>query len=79
MYSYYQSASPNEDTDEWKLKFIKLLNDKNRQELISREKKDRRDFEQLAALATRMGLYRYHFDSVIHLFLHLPAMLVLVP
>lgn len=38
-----------------------LLNDKSRQEVISREKKDRRDFEQIAALASRMGLHRYHF------------------
>ncbi|XP_054809447.1 DExH-box ATP-dependent RNA helicase DExH5, mitochondrial isoform X2 [Prosopis cineraria] len=59
------SASPNDNTDEWKQKFIMLLNDKSRQELISREKKDRRDFEQLAALATRMGLYSHMYSKVV--------------
>ncbi|XP_028757823.1 DExH-box ATP-dependent RNA helicase DExH5, mitochondrial isoform X2 [Neltuma alba] len=46
-------------------KFVMLLNDKSRQELISREKKDRRDFEQLAALATRMGLYSHMYAKVV--------------
>lgn len=36
-----------------------LMRSENEQELVSREKKDRRDFDQLSALATRMGLYRY--------------------
>ena len=36
-----------------------LLQDKDNQELISREKKDRRDFEDIAVLASRMGLHRY--------------------
>jgi ATP-dependent RNA helicase DHX36 len=44
--------------EEWKRKFTMLLNDKSKQELISREKKDRRDFDEISVLATRMGLYR---------------------
>lgn len=36
-----------------------LLRDSVKQEVISREKKDRRDFDKLAALATTLGLYRY--------------------
>ena len=36
-----------------------LLRDKAKQELVTREKKDRRDFDKIAALASRMGLYRY--------------------
>lgn len=36
-----------------------LLRDKEKQEFVSREKKDRRDFEQISDLASRMGLYRY--------------------
>jgi ATP-dependent RNA helicase DHX36 len=36
-----------------------LLRNDNEQEIISKEKKDRRDFEQLAQLASRMDLYRY--------------------
>ena len=54
-----QSAHPNDSTDEWKKKLTMLLNDSGKQELISREKKVRRDFEQIAVLASRMGLYRY--------------------
>lgn len=36
-----------------------LLRNKEEQEVSSMERKDRRDFEQLSALATRMGLHRY--------------------
>lgn len=36
-----------------------LSRDKDKQELISREKKDRCDIDRIAALASRMGLYRY--------------------
>lgn len=36
-----------------------LLRNKDEREVVSREKKDRRDFEHLSTLATRMGLYRY--------------------
>ncbi|CAL0318438.1 unnamed protein product [Lupinus luteus] len=58
-------ASPNDDTSEWKQKLTMLLNDKNKQELISREKKDRRNFQQLAALASRMGLYSHLYAKVV--------------
>lgn len=46
-----------------------LLHDKEQQELISREKKDRRDFEQIAALASKMGLHRWYpvFLDIFHL------------
>jgi ATP-dependent RNA helicase DHX36 len=36
-----------------------LLRNDDEQEIISRERKDRRDFEQLAQLADRMRLHRY--------------------
>lgn len=36
-----------------------FLRNKDEQEVVSNEKKDRRDFLQLETLATRMGLYRY--------------------
>ena len=36
-----------------------LLRNKDEQELVSRERKDRRDFDHLSAVASRMGLYRY--------------------
>ena len=44
--------------DEWRRNLSMLLRDPVKQEVISREKKDRRDFDKLAALATSLGLYR---------------------
>ena len=54
----FQGASTPDTIDEWKSKLTMLLRNKDKQELVSREKKDRRDFEQIATLARRMGLYR---------------------
>lgn len=54
-----QGAFLSDNMEEWRRKLIMLLRDKEKQELVSREKKDRRDFEQIATLASRMGLYRY--------------------
>lgn len=54
----FQGASVPDIIDEWKWKLTMLLRNKDKQELVSREKKDRRDFERIANLATRMGLYR---------------------
>ncbi|XP_027363417.1 DExH-box ATP-dependent RNA helicase DExH5, mitochondrial [Abrus precatorius] len=59
------SASPYDNTDEWKRKFTMLLNDKSKQELISREKKDRRDFDRIAVLACRMGLHSHMYAKVV--------------
>ncbi|TKY50912.1 ATP-dependent RNA helicase A [Spatholobus suberectus] len=59
------NASPNDNTDEWKRNFTMLLNDKSKHELISREKKDRRDFERIAVLASRMGLYSHMYAKVV--------------
>lgn len=42
-----------------------LLNDKRKQELISREKKDRREFDRIAVLASRMGLYSHMYARVV--------------
>ncbi|KAK7280406.1 hypothetical protein RJT34_25470 [Clitoria ternatea] len=59
------SGFPNDEFDEWKRKLTMLLNDKSKQELISREKKDRRDFERIALLASRMGLYSHMYAKVV--------------
>lgn len=53
-----------------------LLHDDAKQEFVSREKKDRRDFEQIAALASRMGLYRY-LCLPKYLFSHIKLLLVM--
>ncbi|XP_027913993.1 DExH-box ATP-dependent RNA helicase DExH5, mitochondrial-like [Vigna unguiculata] len=56
------SAFPNED---WKQKLNMLLNDQSKQELVSREKKDRRDFQQIEILASKMGLYSHMYAKVV--------------
>ncbi|KAK8363618.1 hypothetical protein V6Z11_A03G176800 [Gossypium hirsutum] len=50
--------------EEWKQKLAMLLHDDGKQEFVSRDKKDRRDFEQIAALASRMGLYSHLYSKV---------------
>ncbi|OVA04864.1 Helicase [Macleaya cordata] len=61
----HKGASTLDNIDEWKWKLTMLIRNKDEQELVSREKKDRRDFEQLAALATRMGLYSRQYSRVV--------------
>lgn len=58
-----------------------LLRNKDEQEVVSRERKDRRDFEQLSALATRMGLHRcFKFYHCMHVasFIHLSPFFAIV-
>lgn len=65
--SLYSSSGSSfaDNVDQWKWKLNMLLRDKDKQELISREKKDRRDFEQIAAMANRMGLYSHSYVKVV--------------
>ncbi|KAF8108374.1 hypothetical protein N665_0109s0002 [Sinapis alba] len=51
--------------DEWRRNLSMLLRDSVKQEVVSREKKDRRDFDKLAALATSMGLYSHAYAKVV--------------
>lgn len=60
-----KGASTLDNVDEWKWKFSMLLRNDGEQELASRERKDRRDYEQLAALAERMGLYSRQYAKVV--------------
>ncbi|KAI3516708.1 hypothetical protein L1887_15678 [Cichorium endivia] len=53
------------DLDSWKWKLTTLLNSNDKQEIVSREKKDRRDYEQISALATSMGLYSHLYAKVL--------------
>lgn len=62
-----QGASTLDNINEWEWKLTMLLRNKDEQEVVSREKKDRRDFDQLSALATRMGLYRYIRFLLLHI------------
>lgn len=65
----HQGASTLENIEEWKWKLTMLLRNKEEQEVSSVERKDRRDFEQLSALATRMGLHRYLVIMVLVVFI----------
>ncbi|KAF2310897.1 hypothetical protein GH714_018247 [Hevea brasiliensis] len=58
-------ASLSNNIEEWRQKLTLLLLDKEKQELVSREKKDRRDFEQIATMASRMGLYSHLYVKVV--------------
>ncbi|KAK4770067.1 hypothetical protein SAY87_030599 [Trapa incisa] len=58
-------ALPMDNVDEWKRKFVTLLCSKDKQELMSRDKKDKRDFEKIASLANKMGLYSQVYSKVV--------------
>uniref|UniRef100_A0ACD5TS24 Uncharacterized protein n=1 Tax=Avena sativa TaxID=4498 RepID=A0ACD5TS24_AVESA len=60
-----KGASTLDNVDEWKWKLHMLLRNDNEQEIMSRERKDRRDFEQLAQLADRMGLHSRQYSRII--------------
>ena len=70
-YISLQGASTLDNVDEWKWKLSMLLRNGSEQEVVSRERKDRRDYEQLSALAERMGLYRsLHLSNFLTYYLH---------
>lgn len=58
-------ASTLDNSEEWKWKLSMLIRNKDEQEVVSREKKDRRDFQQISALAARMGLCSQQYSKVI--------------
>ncbi|KAG2587340.1 hypothetical protein PVAP13_5NG135700 [Panicum virgatum] len=60
-----KGGSTLDNVDEWKWKLHMLLRNEDEQEIISRERKDRRDFEQLAQLADRMGLHSRQYSRVV--------------
>lgn len=57
--------STRENIEEWEQKLTMLLRNNGEQEVVSREKKDRRDFEHLSALASRMGLQSRQYSKVV--------------
>ncbi|KAH9602084.1 hypothetical protein KSS87_013738 [Heliosperma pusillum] len=63
--SHQLGSSTLDNLDEWKWKLTMLLRNLDEQEVVSRERKDRRDFEQLSAMATRMGLHCRQYSKVI--------------
>lgn len=61
----HPGASSSDNIDAWKWKLTTLLRNKDKQEVVSREKKDRRDYEDIAALASQMGLYSHLYAKVV--------------
>lgn len=60
-----KGTSSLDNVDEWKWKFSMLLRNDSEQELVSRERKDRRDYEHIATIAERMGLYSHQYSKVV--------------
>ncbi|KAL7260391.1 hypothetical protein ACSBR1_006121 [Camellia fascicularis] len=63
--AFNPGASISDDVGGWRWKLTTFLRSKDKQELVSREKKDRHDFEQIAALASKMGLYSHLYIKVV--------------
>ncbi|XP_027097273.2 DExH-box ATP-dependent RNA helicase DExH5, mitochondrial [Coffea arabica] len=61
----HPGGSSFDNIDSWKWKLTTLLRNKDNQEVVSREKKDRRDYEDIAALASQMGLYSHLYAKVV--------------
>ncbi|PON73741.1 DEA(D/H)-box RNA helicase family protein [Parasponia andersonii] len=60
-----QGAGPSDNSEQWKRNLTMLSREKDKQEFISRDKKDRRDFEDIAALASKMGFYSHLYAKVV--------------
>ncbi|KAK4479906.1 hypothetical protein RD792_015450 [Penstemon davidsonii] len=64
-FSAQPGTSSSENIIAWKCKLNTLIHNKDKQELVSREKKDRRDFDQIAAIASGMGLHSHLYMKVV--------------
>lgn len=64
-YDNQPASSSVANIDEWKWKLGMLLRNERDREIVSRDKRDRRDFEQISGLAKRMGLYCELYGKVI--------------
>ncbi|XP_010424776.1 PREDICTED: DExH-box ATP-dependent RNA helicase DExH3-like [Camelina sativa] len=61
----HKASSSVANVDEWKWKLSILLANGSEQEIVSRDKRDRRDYEQISNLAKRMGLYSEIYGKVV--------------
>ncbi|KAM7476896.1 hypothetical protein LguiB_024139 [Lonicera macranthoides] len=64
-YENHPASSSVANIDEWKWKLSLLLRNEKDQEIVSRDKRDRRDYEQISNLAKRMGLYCEIYGKVV--------------
>ncbi|CAI0442326.1 unnamed protein product [Linum tenue] len=61
----HKASSSVANIDEWKWKMSLLLRSETDQEIVSKDRKDRRDYEQISNLAQRMGLYSEMYGKVV--------------
>ncbi|KAJ4756161.1 RNA helicase family protein [Rhynchospora pubera] len=61
----HKPSSSVANIDEWRWKLGMLLRNAEEQEIVSRDKRDRRDYEQISHLARRMGLYSEIYGKVV--------------
>lgn len=59
------ASSSVANIDEWKWKLSLLSRNEKDQEIISRDSRDKRDFEQISNLAKKMGLYCSMYGKVV--------------
>ncbi|CAL4919074.1 unnamed protein product [Urochloa decumbens] len=64
-YEDLRPSSSVANIDEWRWKLSMLQRNAEEQEIISRDRRDRRDYDQIANLAKRMGLYSEMYGRVI--------------
>ncbi|XP_020082069.1 DExH-box ATP-dependent RNA helicase DExH5, mitochondrial-like [Ananas comosus] len=64
-YETHKPSSSVANIDEWRWKLSMLLRSSDEQEIVSRDKRDRRDYEQISNLARRMGLYSELYGKVV--------------
>ncbi|TKV91348.1 hypothetical protein SEVIR_9G090500v4 [Setaria viridis] len=64
-YEDLRPSSSVANIDEWRWKLSMLQRNAEEQEIISRDRRDRRDYDQIANLAKRMGLYSQTYGRVI--------------
>ncbi|KAJ9564852.1 hypothetical protein OSB04_000818 [Centaurea solstitialis] len=64
-YENHPASSSVANIDEWKWKLSMLLKSETDQEIVTRDKRDKRDFEQICNLAKRMGLYCEIYGKVV--------------
>lgn len=64
-YEDLRPSSSVANIDEWRWKLSMLQRNAEEQEIISRDRRDRRDYDQIANLAKRMGLYSEMYGRVV--------------
>ncbi|XP_022021050.1 DExH-box ATP-dependent RNA helicase DExH5, mitochondrial isoform X1 [Helianthus annuus] len=64
-FSVNHGAFGSDVVDSWKWKLTSLLHSNDKQELVLKEKKDRRDYDQIASLASELGLYSRLYAKVV--------------